>query len=59
MVICAVKAILPSAPPLRGKEMDLCMFINTNHAGDKWTMRSRTAFMIHMNTSLIDWYSKK
>ena len=35
------------------------MFIDSNHAGDKQTRRSRTGFMIDMNMSLINWYSKK
>ena len=39
--------------------MDLCMFIDNNYAGNKWTRRPRTRFMIYMNMSLINWYSKK
>ena len=35
------------------------MFIDSNHAGDKWTRRSRTTFMIYMKMSLINCYSKK
>ena len=39
--------------------MDLYMFIDSNHAGNKWTRRSRTQFMVFMNMLLINWYSKK
>jgi hypothetical protein len=30
-------AIPPNAPPLRGKDVDLHMFIDSDHAGDKLT----------------------
>ena len=55
----AVAAIPPNAPPPRGKEVDQIMFVDSNHAGDKWTRRYRTWFMIYMNVLLINWYSKK
>ena len=35
------------------------MFIDSNHAGDKQTGRSRTRFMIYINMPIINWYSKK
>ena len=54
-----MEAIQPNAPPLRGKEMNLHMFIDSNYAGNKWTRRSRTRFMVYINMSLINWYSKK
>ena len=55
----AVEAFPPNAPLLRGKEMDLCMFIDGNHAGNKQRGISRTVFMTYMNMSLINWYSKR
>ena len=54
-----MEAIPPNAPLPRGKEVDLCMFVDSNHLGNNQTRRSRTWFMIHMNMSLINWYSKK
>ena len=39
--------------------MDLRMFVDSDHAGDKLTRRSRTGFMIYMNTALILALSKK
>eukprot|EP00804_Cyclotella_cryptica_P021440 CCRYP_005782-RB/>CCRYP_005782-RB protein AED:0.43 eAED:0.43 QI:0/-1/0/1/-1/0/1/0/125 len=49
----------PNAPELRGKDVDLRMFVDSDHAGDQLTRRSRTVFMIFMNMALIDALSKK
>ena len=54
-----VEAIPTNTSPQRGKEVDLWMFVDSNNAVDKWTSRSRTLFMIYMNMSLINCYSKK
>ena len=54
-----MEAIPHNTPPPRGKEADLCMFVDSNHAGDKLTRRLRIRFMIYMNMLLINWYSKK
>ena len=35
------------------------MFVDSDHAGDKVTRRSRTGFMIFMNMAMINWCSKK
>ena len=35
------------------------MFVDSDHAGDKLTRRSRTGFLIYINSALIDWLSKK
>ena len=35
------------------------MWVDSDHAGDKTTRRSRTGYLIFMNTALIDWLSKK
>ena len=35
------------------------MFVDSNHAGNKQPRRTKTRFMIFMNISLINWYSKK
>jgi hypothetical protein len=40
------EAIPTNAPPPLGKEVDLRMMIDSNHAGDKATRRSRTGFLI-------------
>ena len=53
------EALPPNAPKPLGKEVELCMFVDSDHAGDKASRRSRTGFMIFMNMSMINWYSKK
>jgi hypothetical protein len=54
------EAVPPIAPPcLRGKDVDLQMFVDSDHAGDKRTRRSRTGFIIYLNMAPIVWYSKK
>eukprot|EP00804_Cyclotella_cryptica_P004574 CCRYP_006921-RA/>CCRYP_006921-RA protein AED:0.18 eAED:0.18 QI:0/-1/0/1/-1/0/1/0/109 len=35
------------------------MFVDSNHAGEKVSRRSRTGFVIFLNYGMIDWLSKK
>ena len=35
------------------------MFMDSNHAGDKVPHRSRSGFLIHVNTALVQWFSKR
>ena len=51
--------IPPKAPPPRGKEVDLRLYVDSDHAGDKLTRRSRSGFLIYLNMAPIVWYSKK
>ena len=53
------EAIPPDAPKPRGKEIDLTMFVDSDHAGDKLNRRSRTGFFIYLNSALIQWHSKR
>ena len=53
------KAIPPNAPDPRVNYVDLHMWVDSDHAGDKMTRRSRTGYFIFLNTALIDWLSKK
>ena len=53
------EAILPNAPDPRGKSVDLRMWVDSDHAGDKMTRRSSTGYFIFLNIALIDWLSKK
>jgi hypothetical protein len=49
----------PSDAPIpRGKELDLRLFVDSDHAGEKITRRSRTGFVIYLNMSSIVWFSK-
>ena len=51
---------IPSnAPEPRGVGFIMRAFVDSDHAGDIATRRSRTCFMIFLNSSLIYWYSKK
>ena len=53
------KAIPPNAPDPIGKSVDLRMWVDSDHAGEKVTRRSRTGYFIFLNTALINWLSKK
>jgi hypothetical protein len=53
------EAILPNAPVARGKAIDLCLFVYSDHAGEQFTRRSRTGFVIYLNMTPIVWFSKR
>ena len=55
----AEEAIPPNALAPCGKEIDLRMFVDSNHAGDSTNRQSCTGFMIFIQNSLICWLSKK
>jgi hypothetical protein len=49
-----VKEMIPSdATIYRGKEVDLRLFVDSDHAGEKFTRRSRTGFVIYLNMAPI------
>jgi hypothetical protein len=54
----AEEPIPGNMPKPRGKGIDLRLFVDSDHAGDKRNRRSRTGFLIYLNTALIQWYSK-
>ena len=55
-----VKEALPTnAPKPRGKEVDLRLYVDSDHANDQRTRRSRTGFFIFLNSVPIVWISKK
>jgi hypothetical protein len=51
--------ISPNAPVTRGKEIDLRLFVDSDHAGEHFTRRSRTGFVIYLNMAPIVWFSKR
>ena len=53
------EAIPMDAPKPRGKEVDLRLYTDSDHAGDKRTMGSRTGYFVFVNSALVDWLSKK
>jgi hypothetical protein len=55
-----VKEITHSDYPIpRGKEVDLRLFVDSDHAGEKFTRLSRTGFVIYLNMAPIVWFSKR
>jgi hypothetical protein len=53
------EAIPPDMPPPLGKDVDLRMMVDSDHAGEKRTLRSRTGFIIFCNLAPIIWLSKQ
>jgi hypothetical protein len=53
------EAIPPDMPPPLGKDVDLRMMVDSDHAGDKTRRRSRSGILIFLNMALIDWLSKR
>ena len=54
------KEEIPSnAPERRGIAFTMRAFVESNHAGDMITRRSRTGFLIFLNNEPIYWFSKK
>jgi len=55
-----VTEVIPdNIPRPRGKQVDLMMYVNSDHGSDKKTICSRTEFMIYLNSALIVWHLKK
>jgi len=51
---------IPSnALPPHGKDVDIRMFVDSDHTGDQRTRRSCTGFLIYLNMAPIIWHSKK
>jgi hypothetical protein len=53
------EAIPPNAPVPKGKDVDLRLFVDSDHAGDQHIRRSRKGFLIYLNSAPITWFSKK
>jgi hypothetical protein len=55
-----VKEAIPSGmPEPRGKEVDIRLYVDSDHAGEQRTRRSRTGYFIFLNMAPIVWYSKR
>eukprot|EP00957_Ditylum_brightwellii_P160267 12201239-Ditylum_brightwellii.AAC.1 len=52
----AKKPFPPNAPKYRGKEVDLILFVDSDHAGDRTNRRSRTEFFIYLIMAPIVWH---
>jgi hypothetical protein len=53
------EAIPPDMPPPLGKDADLCMMVDSDHAGEKRTQCSHTGFIIFCNLAPIIWLLKQ
>ena len=51
--------IPPNAPEALGKEVDIRLYVDSSHADDRLTRRSRTGFFVFINNALVAWLSKK
>ena len=47
-----------NAPKPLGKGVDLRMFVDSDHAGDKTSRCSCTGYLIFLNMALISWHTK-
>jgi hypothetical protein len=55
-----VKEIIPSDATVScGKEVDLRLFVDSDHDGEQFTRRSRTGSVIYLNMAPIVWLSKR
>jgi hypothetical protein len=53
------ETIHSDAPIPRGKEVDLRLFVDSDHAGDQFTRLSRIGCVIYLNMAPIVWFSKR
>jgi hypothetical protein len=53
------EAIPPNAHVTRRKAIDLSLCVYSDHAGEHFTHRSRTVFVIYLNMAPIVWFSKR
>ena len=44
-----------NAPESRGRDVDIHMFVDSDHAGDNVSCRSRSGFLTLLNTTLVQW----
>jgi hypothetical protein len=55
-----VKEMIPSdAPVPRGKEVDLRLFVDSDHVGEQFTRRSGTGYVMYLNMAPLVWLSKR
>ena len=51
--------IPPDAPPPRGEAVQMTCYVDSDHAGDQVSRRSRTGVLVYCNRAPILWHSKK
>jgi hypothetical protein len=55
----AEEPLPPNAPKPLGKPITIRIYVDADHAGDQLTRRSRTGYIVFLNSAVINWYSKK
>ena len=55
----AKEAVPMNAAEPWGKDVDICMFVDSDHAWLEVFHRSKSCFLICVNTALVQWFSKK
>ena len=55
----AKESIPDNAPSPRGKDVVISIFVDSDHAADTVTRRSRTGIFIFINMAPVVWYPKK
>ena len=55
----AEESIPHNIPEARGNEIDINVFVDADHAGNRVTRRSHTGIIIYGNMSPISWFSKR
>ena len=51
--------IPPNAPEPRGLPVVIRIYVDADHAGEQLTRRSRTGYVMFLNSAPVNWYSKK
>lgn len=55
----ACEDIPDNAPPPRGASVQINVYVDSDHAGNKVTRRSQTGILILLNMAPINWFSKR
>jgi hypothetical protein len=59
LYVDAEEDLPPNAPEPRGNPVQMNVFVDSDHAGDRVTRRSQTGIILYLNSAPIFWYSKK
>jgi hypothetical protein len=49
----------PNMPEPRGKEVEIRLYVDSDHAGDQLVRRSRTGYFVFLNSAPLIWFSKR
>ncbi len=54
----ACESIPPNAPPPRGNPVQMNVFVDADHAGNRVTRRSHTGILLYLNRAPVMWFCK-